>query len=113
MEAARCYNQYEYFLVLNALRIYDSATGEFVWECDDLDHTSTVMVDTPSVIHSKIPLPIALRNQSGFYLLRVSSVAICYWLYNYRCFCSLFDICLMVFCLFLYIYVTCVYYIYL
>ena len=76
MEAEQCYNQYEYYLVINVLRIYDSATGEFVWECDDLDHTSTVMVDTPSVIHSKIPPLLALRNQSGFYLLRVSSIAI-------------------------------------
>ena len=57
--------------LFSPFRVYDSATGEFVWECDDLDHTSTQMIRSPVITHSDVPLPAALLNQSGIYLVKV------------------------------------------
>ena len=46
-------------------------SGEFVWECDDLDDTSTQLLTTPSILSSPVPLPVTLWNQSGIYVLQV------------------------------------------
>ena len=46
-------------------------SGEFVWECDDLDDTSTQLLTTPSMLSSPVPLPVTLWNQSGIYVLQV------------------------------------------
>ena len=43
-------------------------SGEFVWECDDLDDTSTQLLTTPSMVSSPVPLPVTLWNQSGIYM---------------------------------------------
>ena len=43
-------------------------SGEFVWECDDLDDTSTQLLTTPSMLSSPVPLPVTLWNQSGIYM---------------------------------------------
>ncbi|XP_019852772.1 PREDICTED: uncharacterized protein LOC109582486 [Amphimedon queenslandica] len=54
------------------LRLYDRSTGEFIWECDDLDHPTTRLVSS-SFVGSPLT-PITLWNQSGIYMLRCRKV---------------------------------------
>jgi hypothetical protein len=51
------------------LKLYDSITGEFIWECDDVDHPTTRMISSSL---TKPTLPVSLYNQSGIHCLRVS-----------------------------------------
>jgi hypothetical protein len=56
-------------MIMSFNRLYDSITGEFIWECDDVDHPTTRMISSSL---TKPTLPVSLYNQSGIHCLRVS-----------------------------------------
>lgn len=60
---------HELSVFISEFRLYDSVTGEFIWEDDGLDHPTTRLI-----LHTCSPplTPVSLWNQSGMYIVRVS-----------------------------------------